>query len=590
MQRIAGMARDHSIMEAEGIRFRPRTQILIADMLYALIMIAAAIMRFSNLDDILLAPNEAAAALSALQFLQTGPNEVAIDSPAYTTLTSLVMLIFGVSDVTARIIGVLFGLGLVLLPWFIRKRLGLAGVLVAATFFAASPLFTIVSRTTGGDAIALFAVLLLFVSVIRVRDQAGSGWLYSTGVALGLGLTSSPLFYSGLTTLAVGWIIQELVSPEEGQGLKPNRADVIKVSVVGATILIALSTRLFTHVAGLGETAQLLGSWLAQFSLQGDLQTLLGPFFVLGRYEFFLLPLGILAIIWAVWRNHPLGSLFTYWLLATLVLMLLQRGIMNNALFVPLAGYMLLGLFSSQILQREKNHWTWAVAGLLTLVGAIVLVNLARFLRVSLIEQQVANLWIAMMAIAAAILFIYYFWSEQKNFILQGLWLGILTLMIFYQWGTAWNLTHYFANDPREVWVDRATDDDVQQLMRTLEDVSRKVKNSDSDLPIFSAVDSPVLRWYLRDFRWAEFGHTIPFSARFEVIITPAALNEPSLGDDYLGGDFGLHRSKIAEAYSSPTPLLDALRWVLFHETPRGMTEERVILWIRSDVAQNPVD
>ena len=61
---------------------------------------------------------------------------------------------------------------------------------------------------------------------------------------------------------------------------------------------------------------------------------------------------------------------------------------------------------------------------------------------------------------------------------------------------------------------------------------------------------------------------------------------EPALGDDYLGGDFGLLRGKAVETSLSPTPLLDTLRWVLFHESSRGVIEERIILWVRADLVR----
>jgi hypothetical protein len=476
-----------------------------------------------------------------------------------------------------------------MLPWFIRSQLGQVGALVTATFFAASPLFATVSRTASGNAIALFAVMLLFVSFLRLPYQAGKGWLYALGAALGLGLTSSPLFYSGMVVIAMAYLVQRLVSPEAKLERKLDRAAIIKVAIMGGLIMVALSTRLFTNLSGFGAAAQIFGDWLAQFTLRGDLQALLGPFLILGRYEIILLPLGIVAIIWAVWRNDPLGTLLTYWLFAAMILMLLQRGVLNNTLLLPLAGYMLLGLVTNHLLQRGTNRWTWAASGLIILAGAIVLVNFARFLRVSQVEEQVSNLWISLMAIAAAILFIYYFWSGQQKPIMQGIWLGIMTLLFLYQWGTAWNLTHVSANDPRESWVDEATDDDVRQLTSTLQDISRRVNNSDGGVPIFSVVDTPVLRWYLRDFGQAQFGHTLPLGAQYEVIITPATVSEPALGDDYLGGDFGLLRGKTEEVYLSPTPLLDALRWGLFHESLRGVVEERVILWVRSDLVQNPV-
>jgi 4-amino-4-deoxy-L-arabinose transferase-like glycosyltransferase len=522
-----------------------------------------------------LSPIEAQEALSAWQFLQIGPNPITAGSPAYLTLTSLLMPFLGVSDVTARLVPALFGLGLVMLPWLLRDRLGQIGALLTAVLFAVSPLYAAISRTAGGDAIALFAILLVTIAGLRLRDGGSDNWLYVLAGALGLGLASSPLIYSGLITLAIAWFAQRLVSPEPEQNYQPERTKIIKPAILGGLILIALSTRFFTHLPGLGSATQILGDWLAQFSWQGDLQTLLSPFLVLGRYEIVLLPLGIFAIIWAIWRNHPLGTLFTYWLLAGMILMLLQRGVLNNALLVPLAGYLLLGLASNHLLRRGRSRWTWAVTGMIVLLGAIVLVNVARFLRVSLVEQQVANLWISMMALAAVVLLIYYFWTEHEKAVIQGLWLGVMTLLLVYQWGTAWNLTHVTANDPRESWVEQATDDEVGLL----------ATNSDGDIPIFSAVDSPVLRWYLRDFGRAQFGQTLPPGAQYEVIISPAAVIEPAFGDEYLGGDFGLLRAETAESSLSPTPLLDALRWSLFHESPRGVTEERVILWVRADLA-----
>ncbi len=154
-----------------------------------------------------------------------------------------------------------------------------------------------------------------------------------------------------------------------------------------------------------------------------------------------------------------------------------------------------------------------------------------------------------------------------------------------YQWGTAWNFTHNNANDPRESWVVEATDDEVALLVSSLQELSRETNNSDGDIPIFSAVDSPVLRWYLRGFGQAQFGKTLPPGVQVEVIISPASTVEPALGEDYLGGDFGLLLTKTEDAPPSPTPVLDALRWSLFHESPRTVVDERIILWVRADLA-----
>ena len=137
-------------------------------------------------------------------------------SPAYLTLTSLLMPFLGVSDVTARLVPALFGLGLVMLPWLLRDRLGQIGALLAAALFAVSPLYAAISRTAGGDAIALFAILLVTVASLRLRDGGSDIWLYTLAGALGLGLASSPLIYSGLITLAIAWFAQRLVSSGTG--------------------------------------------------------------------------------------------------------------------------------------------------------------------------------------------------------------------------------------------------------------------------------------------------------------------------------------------------------------------------------------
>ena len=103
---------------------------------------------------------------------------------------------------------------------------------------------------------------------------------------------------------------------------------------------------------------------------------------------------------------------------------------------------------------------------------------------------------------------------------------------MLYQWGTAWQLTHNSANDPRERWVQQATDDELPVLLNTLEKISQRATNSSVGLDLYSAVDSPVLQWYLRDYWQAQIGQTLPPGAQYEVIITQVDVNEPEFGSD----------------------------------------------------------
>ena len=564
------------------------SRLSITDGLYFLVILAAALLRFSSLGTALLSPAEAIEAFSTWQFLQADHLLSAIGSPAYFSLTSVLITFLGSSDVVMRLIPAFFGLALVVLPWFLRDRLGHIGALSAALLFAFSPLLAASSRTVGGNSIALFALMLVAVASLKLSGGQSQNWLYVLACALGLGLASAPLFYGGLFMLFIARWIQRSVTPEQAPTEWSNRSNLLKAAITALIVLLAMSTRFFTFPAGIGSSAQLFGAWLAQFNWQGEPKTIIEPFLLLARYEIILIPLGIFAIFWAIWRNQPLGTLLTYWLLGGLVLILLQRGVLDNALIIPLAGYLLLGLATSYILRQGISRWTWAVTAIVILLGAIILVNVARFLRVSIAgDLQIFNIWMAFLAIAVAALAFYYFWFAHDQAIIQGAWLGIFILFILYQWGTAWYLTHDGANDPRERWVQQAADDELPFLLDTIEQISQSAVNSKFDLDLYSAVDSPLLRWYLRDYQQLKIGQTLTPGAQNEVIITSAEVNEPNFGSDYLGSDFGLLRMGTGPTPISSTPLTDTMRWWLFHESAATNAEERVILWVRSDLAYN---
>ncbi len=560
------------------------TQVSIADGLYLLILVAAAILRFTELGATPLSPAEAEEALAIWRFLQPGSMAVTISSPAYFTLTSLIAPIIGVNDTVMRFVPATFGLAMLFLPWFLRKQLGIIGSLVSAALLAVSPLNSIVSRTVGGDTIALFALMLIAVSIIHLRNNGNDKWYYSLAIASGLGAASSTLFYGGLATLTLAWWATGFTVGERERLVRPAKTTQFNALILGFLVLIGLSTRILTYPAGLGASAQLLGDWLGQFDLRGDLPNTIASILSLIRYEIVLIILGPIAVIWAIWRGRLLGNLLTFWLIAALGLMLLQNGVLTNALLATLPGYLLVGLLSAYLLRWGMSRWTWAVTGGILLVAAVVLVNFTRYLRISTYEQDISNLWFGILALGTGALMLYYFWSMTNVSIVQGFWLATLLLLLAFEWGTAWQLTHVSANDPRERWVTSATDNDLPLLLKTLQDISRSETNSDTDLTILSSVDTPTLRWYLRDFWQATIGQTIPPQAQHQAIISLVGQEEPQLGNDYIGSDFGLARNGSAPAPVSETPLNDILRWWLFHETPMGIIEDRVILWVRTDL------
>jgi hypothetical protein len=359
-------------------------------------------------------------------------------------------------------------------------------------------------------------------------------------------------------------------------------------------VFLALSTLVLWHLPGLGAAAMLPASWLTQFGFNPA--QMLEPVLAFIRYEPFLTLMGVTAVFWAIRSNSSLAKQLTAWTGLIFILCLLQPGQMNNAALLTLPAALLVGLMADRLLQTPLSHIGWAWAGGALLLGSLIFVNLARFSRVvTTAPQEFSNVWVILMAVTAGLVTIYFLstWdastgsaqaSTGSTAVLQGTFLALLALFAFYQWGTGWWLSHEAANDPRERWVTLATDDDVGLLVTTLQDISRQATNADHELDIFSSVDSPTLRWYLRDFRQLQFGNSLPPGAQNEAIISPDNA-EPTLGSNYAGADFGLLRTGLLpREFPSPTPGLDVLRWWLFHESSLAASEERVILWWRTDL------
>lgn len=575
----------------------------VGDALFGLVALLAAILRLTNLPAIPLSPAEAQVALSTWQFWQPGEAGSAAlatfantGSAAYFSFTSLLMLLLGSSDTIMRLVPALFGVALVLLPWLWRRHLGLGGALVASLLLAVSPTLAITSRTVGGQSIALFAGLLLLIAAHRYLTEGAQRWLNTAAIALGLGLAAGSLFYSFLLTLGLAWLVQVVAGPPlVAERPRPGRAAWRSALLLGLVTFLISGTLFFWNLAGLGAAANGLGQWLTAFRLQGQLLDWLSPILILLRYE--LLLLGVGALAWATWHNQPLPTFLVYWFTAAILLALLQWGEPANTLLVTIAAYLLIGLWADHIFSAAPDPTAEQTLPLpvrlgkgilllfLLVVGGIVYFNLGRYLRISAFDAtQMGHLWLALVALIFAVAVINLARTWEKTVASQATLAAILVIFMLYSWGTAWWLTHRAANDPRERWVAEASDNGLHLMQRILTEVARQSTNSDDGLDIVSAVDSPALRWYLRQYPAAMFGETIPAGTQSRIVITPAG-QEAVLGSDYFGADFGHLRPDSGASPAQPTSFSDTLRWWLFHQSPLPITPETIIVWVRSDLA-----
>jgi uncharacterized protein (TIGR03663 family) len=97
---------------------------------------------------------------------------------------ALVYFLFGASDYTSRVAPAIAGVAIVLMPYFLRKRLGRYGALATSAMFAISPGFLYFSRFIREDIFAAFWEMLLFVAIIRYLDERRDLYFYLACAAL----------------------------------------------------------------------------------------------------------------------------------------------------------------------------------------------------------------------------------------------------------------------------------------------------------------------------------------------------------------------------------------------------------------------
>ncbi|MFZ0544918.1 MAG: glycosyltransferase family 39 protein [Candidatus Promineifilaceae bacterium] len=568
------------------------TRITVEQVLYGLAVLLAAVIRLSRLANIPLSPAEATQALSVYQFWRPEAVAVVSGSPAYFNLTSLLTQFLGFSDPVMRLVPAFFGIALAVLPWFLRHRLGSIGALVSSYLLVFSPVLSLLSRTVGGESIAVFSGLLLFIAWLRYQESGHARWFITAVIALALGLCSSPIFYSSIVSMLAAWLVIKVVGPplftdEEEEPLpmvRPSQELLRRSLLIGGAVFAAAATLFLWNLPGLNGVAKGLGDWLSLFLASSTLNTWLGPVLALGRYETMLIFIAGPGIIWAVWHGRPFPTLLVYWLTSSLLLLLIQRGYMDNLAVLALPGYLIAGRFVNDLTQKKASWYRWPLAGIVILFGLLSYFNLVRYSRVAGSTNSLVvpsyHLFLLVAGLLVVLIAVFFVWNRSESDAWQGIMMGLVAVLLFFTWGTTWNLTQFYANDTRERLITDASDDELPMLVETIREVSRQTKRGEDDLDILMTIDSPSLQWYLRDFNNLVVDAALPRTVNNEALITSME-SAPTLETGYVGADLGYHRPNTEQILSLPS----ALGWWFFHQSAVSVNEERAVFWLRADLA-----
>ena len=167
--------------------------------------------------------------------------------------TAVIYFLFGVSDYTSRVAPALFGLGIVIAPWFLRKWLGRYGALAAAAMLAISPGFLYFSRFIRHDIPSAGFEILMFIAVIKYLHRRRDLYLYLLAAALALVFSTKEISF--ITTFIFGTFLALLFVWEWLQDRKfpPDLASFDLVIVIGSLCAPLYFSAMIIKILGLWD-------------------------------------------------------------------------------------------------------------------------------------------------------------------------------------------------------------------------------------------------------------------------------------------------------------------------------------------------
>ena len=340
--------------------------ISVETLIWFLVVLAAGLLRLVDLDRLPFSVDEAARSLDAVRVAEGDVPDSWRGELAATT-TSYAFRVFGETEVVARLIPALAGLGLVAALWWTRPYIGRTGALVAAVLLAFSPLFVLHSRATTqfglGPLVSLVVVISLF-SYLRSPRTAAAFPLF---LSLALALLTDALAVLAVVAVLVFVLLEAAIFRSRelaaaGKALRSSPVQLISALLVLAAGIQLGVTRFGTSLEAGIPGLQLLGD---MFDSMGDSRATEYHLALLLAYDWPILlggTAGFLMLAVRFVRRRPLFAferfLLVWALTAVFAIALVTPGPSGQllALLLPLA------LLAGRMAQELRTTLDWDVA------------------------------------------------------------------------------------------------------------------------------------------------------------------------------------------------------------------------------------
>jgi hypothetical protein len=567
--------------------------VTLESLIVGVLLVAGIGLRVAQLSWPPLTPSEATAALDAARSTADAsaldPSSGPAQDPAYASLTALLFAAFGSGDALARVVPVGSGIALLALPLMLRRRIGAASTVLAVLLIGLSPALVMISRTAGGDALAITA--LSFCVALLLRDdlpaRTRTAWM---AALLALTLASGPSGLIGLLGLALGFLIHRVLfraadsAWTELRSLpwSPRRELVISLALLGV-----FATAGATRLDGLAGLAASLSAWVQGWMYYGDLG--LGAAVVgLLVYEPLVLAGGVYAAV-ALRSRAGANSSLVAWAMGAFVVMMAYPGRSTAELawcFVPLA--LLAAQALEDVIERAARAphrpILFALVGLLQLLVVFACLQLSAYARgigLGASYDPALGLGLAigalLLGVVIAILFgLGWSWTLPVDAVL----VAAVALLLAETVSAGWSLNYSaLAGTARELWRPRAATAETRLLLETVRGVSLGQTGTEEYLPLrLEDVSGPVLAWALRSFPLDEAQGALT-SDQPQVILRRMDGQDRPLAADYVGQTFSISEHK---AWTGILPA-GLLHWLVLRDA--STSPEQWLLLVRADVA-----
>ena len=374
---------------AEALRRRATPELAA----YALVIAAALALRLVDLGARPLHHDESQDAYFSWVFYARGDYhyEPILHGPLRFYLTSLMYLLFGASDFTARLAPALMGTAIVALPYLLRRQLGRVAAFATAVLLAADPAYLYFSRFAREDiyvaciTLALIGTVFRFLQAPRRHHPAGIGALlalsFATKETTFITLAVAGPFFGGVLARDLRrarraggtWTEAPLVAVIRGLGWEAWVWGLVTFLGVFTVLFTVFLTRPYGLVDGLYDGP---AYWLGQHSVGrgGEPFTFYG--LLLLAQEWPVLLLGGVGIVAAVARPTLLRA-FLVWFFAASLLAYSWAGEKFAWLVLhPLLPLLLLAGLGVQAIWRGRDRWAGRL-GLVVVAASAVATGLA---------------------------------------------------------------------------------------------------------------------------------------------------------------------------------------------------------------------